>query len=97
MIERTKPMRRRDDAQKNLNSSSTNADAPAAAAPLPQSFDDMRAEKSLDRRDWFRSLVPALGNGLVEILRTSNNLRRDIEEARQGIAPRASAEARDRK
>jgi hypothetical protein len=36
---------------------------------------------NLDRRKWFASLVPALGDGLVKLLRESNNLQRDIHES----------------
>ena len=39
---------------------------------------DPEAEASLGRREWFRSLVPVLGDGLVKLLRTSNNLKRDL-------------------
>lgn len=37
-----------------------------------------RREGGLDRRAWFSSLVPALGDGLVKILRASNNLKDDL-------------------
>lgn len=35
---------------------------------------------NLERREWFSSLIPALGDGLVKILRASNNLQRDLHE-----------------
>jgi hypothetical protein len=36
---------------------------------------------NLERREWFASLLPALGGGLVKILRESNNLKVDLHEA----------------
>lgn len=36
---------------------------------------------NLERRKFFSSLVPAFGDGLVKLLRTSNNLQRDFHEA----------------
>lgn len=53
----------------------------AKAAQLPADAMDHHASKdetSLDRRAWFSSLVPALGDGLVKLLRASNNLRDDL-------------------
>lgn len=41
---------------------------------------------NLGRRAWFGALVPALGDGLVKILRSSNNLQRDLHEALKGKA-----------
>lgn len=37
-----------------------------------------KGETSLDRRAWFSSVVPALGDGLVKLLRASNNLKDDL-------------------
>jgi hypothetical protein len=48
---------------------------PAPSDPAPQP----NAEK-LERREWFSSLIPALGDGLVKILRASNNLQQDLQE-----------------
>jgi hypothetical protein len=42
---------------------------------------ESNAMNQLDRRAWFASLVPALGDGLVKILRASNNLRDDLHHA----------------
>lgn len=36
---------------------------------------------NIDRRQWFGSLVPAFGEGLVKILRESNNLQSQLHEA----------------
>ena len=52
-----------------------------AVAETPSTTSDA-APRNLDRRAWFASLVPNLGNGLVEILRASNNLKRDMFEDR---------------
>jgi hypothetical protein len=37
-----------------------------------------KGEDALDRRAWFSSLVPAMGDGLVKLLRASNNLKDDL-------------------
>lgn len=39
-----------------------------------------KREQNMDRRAWFRSLVPAMGNGLVELLRASNNLQDELSD-----------------
>jgi hypothetical protein len=88
MIEGTKPYRRRGEeknspvtAAPEANATARNAapEAPAAdaanKAPAPEG-----EARDLGRRAWFRSLVPALGNGLVEILRAGNNLQRDLSD-----------------
>jgi hypothetical protein len=36
---------------------------------------------NLERREWFQSIVPAFGDGLVKLLRASNNLQRDLSDA----------------
>jgi len=41
---------------------------------------------NLGRRAWLGALVPTLGGGLVKILRSSNNLQRDLHEAFKGKA-----------
>jgi hypothetical protein len=69
MIEGTRQFR----GKKNSPPSTTNEEKiPVATAAVEGDA------TNLDRRAWFSSLVPALGNGLVEILRASNNLKRDL-------------------
>jgi len=52
---------------------------------------------NLERRAWFASLVPAFGDGLVKLLRTSNNLKRDFHEVmKEGSDAIAEAERRRR-
>jgi hypothetical protein len=52
---------------------------------------------NLERRDFFASLVPAFGDGLVKLLRTSNNLKRDFHEAmKEGSEAIAEAERKRR-
>jgi hypothetical protein len=52
---------------------------------------------NLERREWFASLVPAFGEGLVKLLRTSNNLKRDLHEAmKEGSEAIAESERRRR-
>jgi len=81
MIEGTKPYRGRANEKKFPETSTTDVvEAPRENALSPQP-EPAPASDSLGRRDWFRSLVPAFGNGLVEILRASNNLKRDIADA----------------
>ncbi len=71
MVENTKAR-----PQKNPpDSSTTNHEDPR---PTSNSSPDA---VNLDRRSWFRSLVPAFGEGLVKILRASNNLQRDFHES----------------
>jgi len=38
-------------------------------------------EPQINRRAWFQALVPAFGDGLVKILRESNNLQSELHEA----------------
>lgn len=83
MIEGTKPYRSRNNAlaetPKPADPTATaSVEAPRDATP-PSTTGDSLASPS--RREWFQSLVPAFGNGLVEILRASNNLKRDIQDA----------------
>ncbi|RZA02855.1 MAG: hypothetical protein EOP11_16425 [Proteobacteria bacterium] len=52
---------------------------------------------NLERRDFFASLVPAFGDGLVKLLRTSNNLKRDLHEAmKEGSEAIAESERKRR-
>ena len=73
MIEGTKPYRARSSEQKKMESSTTDV-----VEGVPESIPPVPAFPG--RREWFRSLVPAFGTGLVEILRASNNLQRDLGE-----------------
>jgi hypothetical protein len=77
MIERTKQYRARG-AEPKFSEPPTTVSVEVAGAPVAPSAD---APASPSRREWFRSLVPSFGNGLVEILRASNNLKRDLHEA----------------
>lgn len=54
---------------------SNSAEEAKGAAHAPEAA---RCTEALDRRAWFSSLVPALGDGLVKILRASNNLKDDL-------------------
>jgi len=89
MIEGTKQYRARSAAPKipETANPSPNTDgpegepAPAAAIAITTDLSTVNAPPSPARREWFRSLVPSLGNGLVEILRASNNLKRDLEDS----------------
>ncbi len=49
-------------------------------APVPDAVDQVPV---MNRRAWFTSLVPALGDGLVQILRASNHLRDDLDSIRK--------------
>jgi hypothetical protein len=89
MIEGTKPYRTRSSTEKNSEIAGTTHHVEAMrpeGAPSENSEPKQRSapheNNAVGRREWFRSLVPAMGSGLVEILRTSNNLKRDLEEAR---------------
>ena len=61
--------------------------SPAEEAPPEKVSEEISVDKPLsnaaniDRRQWFGSLVPALGEGLVKILRESNNLQSQLHEA----------------
>lgn len=94
MIEGTKQFRGGVSTAKKSESSTTEALSPPAdprppvaprpATSAPDALNQGAAEGTLsehgqDRRRWFRSLVPALGEGLVEILRAGNHLRHDLE------------------
>jgi len=39
--------------------------------------------ENMDRRAWFSALVPALGDGLVKLLRESNHLREELDIAKK--------------
>jgi hypothetical protein len=82
MIEGTKQYRGRSGTPKETPASTeTPTTVSVEAAPQLQTVTPEDAPASPSRREWFRSIVPTLGNGLVEILRASNNLKRDLHEA----------------
>jgi hypothetical protein len=78
MIEGTRPYQKKNSAQNFAVPPSTETEGAAPLSPGKNPAD----AANLDRRQWFRSLVPALGNGLVEILRTGNHLRDELREIR---------------
>lgn len=67
----------------------TPADSAPESAPTAQ-----RDDVNLERRQWFASLVPAAGEGLVKLLRASNNLQRDLHEAMRAGADEAAERER---
>ena len=75
MIEGTKARRNPAAEAKVAEGSTTNSEPAALAAAA-----NAAAPADPERRAWFRSLGPMLGNGLVELLRASNNLKRDLRE-----------------
>jgi hypothetical protein len=88
MIEGTKQYRGRSSTPKETPPAVALATTPSVEAVLenapalpPATPEDVPASPA--RREWFRSLVPAFGNGLVELLRASNNLKRDLSDAAQ--------------
>jgi hypothetical protein len=85
-MEGTKPYRRKNTPP--MDSSTTNHESPK---PVP-SADLQPDATNLGRRNFFGSLVPAFGNGLVKLLRASNNLKDDLKEIRDN-----SSAAPDRK
>ncbi len=97
MIEGTKPYRGRASTAKN-SVEATSESTPFVEAPRPNATiagDTVTpqrpappTERNVGRREWFRSLVPAFGSGLVEILRTSNNLQTDLQELGASRGPR---------
>ena len=58
--------------------------ARTAKTNSPSSAETIQPEpsrvKTIDRRELFQSLIPALGVGVAKIVRSSNNLRRDLVE-----------------
>ncbi len=73
MDDRIRPYKggQRESSSKNTEIAETKS---AAKLPPPDAT-------NLGRRAWFASLVPAFGQGLVNILRTSNHLQADVKEA----------------
>ena len=87
MIEGTRPYRGKNfvaPSQSSSPRSETENSSITAEPPEQTNATNLDPEKSqLNRREWFRSLVPAFGNSLVQILRTSNNLRDDLSELKK--------------
>jgi len=78
MVEGTKPFNRK---------SAAPASSTKAQENEPQSAQQAAPDATnLDRRSWFSALVPAAGEGLVKILRASNNLQRELHEAMKAKA-----------
>jgi hypothetical protein len=78
MVEGTKPFKGK--KSPHLPSSEPTSESVAEnPAPAPDAT-------NLDRRAWFSALVPAFGDGLVKILRASNNLQQDLREAARAKA-----------
>lgn len=77
-MEGTKPYRKKIPPQSTLPPPEEHAPKPAPIADLE------RDAANLNRRAWFGSLVPALGDGLVKLLRASNNLKDDLREIHEG-------------
>ncbi len=96
MIEGTKPFRKKGDAAfiGAAEKSSMNSCEPANIKPLEEicpgkSAPEFATQSPDDapnpsRREWFSGLVPALGTGLVKILRESNHLQREFNAALHG-------------
>jgi hypothetical protein len=78
MIEGTRQFKggdKKSDTQEVASSSSDSTKAPQTIAP------EKSDAVNLERREWFNSLLPALGDGLVKILRVSNNLQQELHTA----------------
>lgn len=78
MIEGTRQFKggdKKSESQEEASASSETAKAPQTSAPAESDA------VNLERREWFNSLLPALGDGLVKILRASNNLQHDLHTA----------------
>lgn len=64
-------------------------------APQAENFATTNAsnrDSQISRRAWFQALVPAFGEGLVKILRESNNLQSELHEALKENTRRVLAE-----
>ncbi len=75
MLDGTRPYRGKNFVTPVVRSA---AEAPVPPPETPRA--DTENVENPDRRAWLSSIVPALGSGLVEILRTSNNLKRELSE-----------------
>jgi len=94
MLEGTKQFRGKKAAANTGASEKSAQQNISSTEPASSNLQDPPAERqseesnatNLDRRQWFESLVPAFGDGLVKLLRGSNNLQRDLHEALKGKA-----------
>lgn len=80
MIEGTRKFRGKSQAKAQSDTPETGAGEATttqAQEPAPTAGADAT---NLGRREWFRALLPAFGDGLVKLLRESNNLKRDLHE-----------------
>jgi hypothetical protein len=70
---------------KGGDKNTTGKTEPASSAETtkaPQTKDPTSSDAvNLERREWFNSLLPAFGDGLVKILRVSNNLQQELHGA----------------
>jgi hypothetical protein len=91
-MEGTKQFRRRGTATTEENAAPKAPDAPLSPAEPSEKIARVENEiaspdaANLDRRAWFRALLPAAGDGLVKLLRASNNLQRDVHEVLQSAS-----------
>jgi hypothetical protein len=59
-----------------------NSAQPPAADKVPQEKSSPSSDAvNLERREWFHSLLPAFGDGLVKLLRASNNFQHDLHHS----------------
>ncbi|MGZ3695153.1 MAG: hypothetical protein ACXWQO_13485 [Bdellovibrionota bacterium] len=86
MMDGTKPYRRKNSP--SPESSTIKSDPAESISPRETTPDAV----NLDRRKWFGSIIPAFGDGLVKLLRASNNLKDDLAELH-----RSSSETNDAK
>jgi hypothetical protein len=87
MIEGTRPFRGKfhpektpSEAPKEIASHVESHDAEATQPHETNAMDNTRSGE-MDRRAWFSALVPALGDGLVKILRASNHLQDELKQS----------------
>lgn len=81
MIEGTRTYRRKN-SETDPSEEIASSPAEQITATTEDTISDaVNKDARLDRRAWFSALVPALGDGLVQILRASNNLKRDLSDA----------------
>jgi hypothetical protein len=59
------------------NNSPKNIDPPSLP---PQQEPTQSVAPKMSRRSWFSALVPALGEGLVQLLRESNHFEQNVRE-----------------
>lgn len=79
MIEGTKEYKRRSSAPPAVDEKSVpTSGGGEEGTKNPVAPEAAQRAEGLDRRAWFSALVPAFGDGLVKILRASNNLKDDL-------------------